>query len=106
MLDLAGFCLRSGASAPLKNGWGAGGVAGGTGNDAFCRIAGKGGGRITPALGWYSVFNEQDCSVDVSSLVGESSGGQVADSICPNSRGRVNSGAGLPSNAGEFGILA
>ena len=51
VLDVAGFCLRYGASAPLKYGWGAGGVAGGTGNDASCGAAGKGKGRIAPALG-------------------------------------------------------
>jgi hypothetical protein len=36
------------------------------------------------------------------------SGGRLrfAGLICPNSRGRVNSGAGLPSNSGELRILA
>ena len=36
------------------------------------------------------------------------SGGRLrfADSICPNSCGRVNGGAGLPSNSGELRILA
>jgi hypothetical protein len=34
-------------------------------------------GRIAPALGLQSVFDEQDCSVDVGSLAGKSSGGQV-----------------------------
>jgi len=61
----------------LGCGWGAGGEAGGTGNDASCGAAGKCKGRIAPALGWQSVFDEQECGVDVGSLAGKSSGGQV-----------------------------
>lgn len=77
MLDLAGFCPQCGAPAPLKDGWGAGGEAGGTGNDAFFGVAGKGGAGSLRPFGWLSVFDEQDCSVDVGSLAGKSSGGQV-----------------------------
>jgi len=77
VLDLAGFCLRCGASAPLENGWGAGGEAGGTGNDPFFGVAGKGGAGSLRPLGWLSVFDEQESGVDVGSLAGKSSGGQV-----------------------------
>jgi len=51
VLDLAGFCPRCGASAPQKHGRGAGGVAGGAGNDASCGVAGKGGAGSLRPLG-------------------------------------------------------
>ena len=77
VLDLAGFCLRCGASAPLKHGRGAGGVAGGAGNDASCGVGGKAWAGSLRPLGWLSVFDEQESGVDVGSLAGKSSGGQV-----------------------------
>jgi len=49
VLDQAGFCPLCGAPAPQIHGWGAGGVAGGTGNDEFFGVAGKGGaGSLRP----------------------------------------------------------
>ena len=41
VLDLAGFCLRCGASAPLKHGRGAGGAAGGASNNASAALSEK-----------------------------------------------------------------
>jgi hypothetical protein len=43
VLCLAGFCPRCGAPAPQIHGRGAGGVAGGVGNDASCGVDGKAG---------------------------------------------------------------
>jgi hypothetical protein len=57
--DRAEFSPQCGASAPLKLGWGAGGGAGGTGNDAFFGVAGKCGAGLLRPLGWLSVFDEQ-----------------------------------------------
>jgi hypothetical protein len=52
VLDQAGFCPRCGAPAPQIHGWGAGGGAGGAGNDASCGIGGKAGaGSLRPLDG-------------------------------------------------------
>ena len=77
VLDLAGNLSACGAPAPLGNGRGAGGVAGGAGNDASSGVDGKGGAGLLRPLERLSVFNEQESSVDVGSLAGKSSGGKV-----------------------------
>jgi len=51
VLDQAGFCPRCGAPAPQIHGWGAGGVAGGAGNDASCGVSGKAGAGLLRPLG-------------------------------------------------------